>query len=114
MDAKFPDNSYREEETDFEDLLQDNVLPDNSYRTLEQRRNRRKRIGSRGITACSDEEHSWAEDERKTFKGSTRVDVDKRLQYIINIIINCNYCCRWGNKDRNTSFRNIHTVRLWT
>ena len=80
MDAKFPDNSYREEETDFEDLLQDNVLPDNSYRTLEQRRNRRKRIGSRGITACSDEEHSWAEDERKTFKGSTRVDVDKRLK----------------------------------
>ena len=37
------------EETDFEDLLQDNVLPDNSYRTLEQRRNRRKRIGSRGM-----------------------------------------------------------------
>ena len=77
------------EEIDNEDLLQDYVLPHNPYPTLEepigtedqQARAQREARNTAAITAWRDKEHRRAEGERKTFKGSTRGDTDKRFEW---------------------------------
>ena len=76
------------EEIDKGNLLEDNSLPDNPYQTLEkapgtedqQARTEREMRNNTAITAWRDEQHPRADDERKTFNGVTRGEVDKPLK----------------------------------
>ena len=94
---------------DIEDLLQENGLPNNSYPTVEeppgtedqQAKTDREARNTTPIAVWRDEGNRRAEYESRTFKESTWGDVDKLLNF-----------CHWENKERDTSIKNIRTVRL--
>ena len=76
------------EQIGIENLLQDNILPDNPYLTLgeppgiedQQARTDREVRDAAAITAERDEENRWTEGERRTFKDSIPGDADKVIK----------------------------------
>ena len=73
---------------DIEDLLAENTLPPNDYKTLEepqgtekaQVRAAREAHNERALQACQTEETRRSEQEKRLFKGSTSREADKRLK----------------------------------